>query len=105
AEIDGLEEALDTRADVDVLEALRLADEIQIDGHVALDDRRDVDLWRGRRSRRRLLARAIQRARRDRGDEHRASCVRPHLTPFPSGSTRHSRSRHAVTPAAAVPAR
>jgi hypothetical protein len=46
-ELHRLEVALDARADLDVLRALRLAHDLEQDGHVLRDDRGDVDLGHG----------------------------------------------------------
>ena len=65
-----LEEAFDTGTDLDVLEAFGLADELQIDRHVLLDDGRDVDRGGRRRGWRSLFARRARRDDRRNEDEH-----------------------------------
>lgn len=54
-EADDIEEAFDTRADLDVLEAAGLSDQFHRHRHVTPDDRRDEDLGRGWWRRRRFL--------------------------------------------------
>ena len=83
AEVHRVEEALDARADVDVLEALGLSDQVEVDRHVLLDDRRHVDFGRRRRDGGRLLARRSQRRRHRHGDKHRSSVdLHAHVLPF-----------------------
>ena len=102
AEIHRLEEAFDARADVDVLESLRLADQIQVDGHVLLDDGRHVDFGRRRRDGGRLLARRGQRGRHRHGDKHRSSVgLHAHVPSAQSGAASQRHQQQPCPPARA----
>ncbi len=86
-EVDAVEKSFDARADIDVLESLGLADQIQVHRHVLLHHRRDVHLGWRRGDSRWFLARSAQHGHgRQRGDAHRSS-VRLHapVLPYVSG--------------------
>ncbi len=78
-EVHRLEETLDTCPDVDVLEALGLPDELQVDRHVPLDDVGDVHLGRRCHDGRRLLARRAHSGDDYQDGEHRPACIGSHV--------------------------
>ena len=78
AEVHGIEEALDAGANLHVLKALGLPDQVEVRRDVPLDDFGHVDLGRGRRHGRRLLAGHVQRRRYGSRGEDRSSCVSAH---------------------------
>ena len=89
--VHGVQEALDAGAHLDLRRAPGLADDLDVDGHVALDDRGHLDLGRGRGRGFLLAARAAtgtpQRARRS-SSASRAFLLHP---PGPQAATHHLR--------------